>query len=352
LYTPSDKDKIDFHPLFSRSSQTVLLNKLDDFVRFPRILTVLAEKYSVKAVIARGAPAGALAYLVWRKLHIPFLVESFEPHADYMLESGVWRWYDPRFIAEKYWESKQKKIAIGLMPVADNYRRKLIREKVAADRIVTVPCSVDMDNFQFSEQSRRVMRQQLNIPFDAVVGIYVGKFGGMYYEEEAFMLFQQSSTFFGESFRLIILTPTPKEQVYDYLSKVSFDTKRVFVATAPPSEVPVYLATADFAYATYKKGDAKQFLSPIKVGEYWSVGLPVLLTDGVGDESTIICQQGGGAVFDVAEPATIIAAFGQIEKILRSPGYRVKIRELARRYRTIDHARLAYEQLLLPLSKT
>jgi glycosyltransferase involved in cell wall biosynthesis len=350
-YIPSDKEKIEFHPLFSRSSQAVLLNKIDDFVRFPRVLTVLVEKYSVKAIIARGAPAGALAYLVWRKLHIPFLVESFEPHADYMLESGVWRWYDPRFIAEKYWESKQKQTAVGLMPVADNYRRKLIKEKVSAARIVTVPCSVDMNNFQFSEQERQVMRQQLNIPSDAIVGIYVGKFGGMYYEEEAFMLFQQSSIFFGQSFRLIILTPAPKEQVYSYLAKVSFDVKRVVVATVLPSEVPAYLAAADFAYATYKKGNAKQFLSPIKVGEYWSVGLPVLLTDGVGDDSKIICQQGGGAVFDVAEPATVSAAFTQIAKILRSPSSRVEIRELARRYRTIDHARLAYEQLLLPLSK-
>ncbi len=342
-------DKIAFCPLRSKQNQPLLLNKLDDFRRFPRELAALVQEYVVGVIVARSALAGALAYLVWKKMAIPFLVESFEPHADYMLESGVWKRYDPRFLFERFWEGKQKQFATGLMPVAENYRRQLISEGVPSARIATVPCSVNMEAFRFNEMARQRTRQRLNLPTDAIVGIYVGKFGGMYYEREAFALFRAAADFFGANFWLILLTPTPAPEVQAYLQEVGFRPEQVFVTKALPAEVPAYLAAADFAFATYKKGPAKQFLSPIKVGEYWATGLPVLLTEGVGDDSDIIQREGGGAVFDLSYPETVLAALIQLATIFQQPGHRADISALAHRYRTVERARAAYEQFLLPL---
>ncbi len=342
--------KTDFSPLLSKQNQPLLLNKLDDFIRFPRELVALVKRHAIDVIVGRGAPAGALAYLVWKKTKTPFLVESFEPHGAYMLESGVWKRYDPRYIFEQYWEHKQKQLATGLLPVAENYRQQLICEGVPANRIVTVPCSVNLQAFRFDETSRQRVRGQLALPADAIVGIYVGKFGGMYYEAEAFELFRAAATFFGPSFRLIVLTPTLAAQVQAQLQAVGFDLARVFVTKAPPAEVPAYLAAADFAFATYKKGPAKKFLSPIKVGEYWAAGLPVLLTDGVGDDTGIIRREGGGAVFDVARPETVAAAFTEVRQLLQQPGHRLAIAAQAARHRAVGQARMAYEQLLLPLA--
>ena len=344
-------DKIEFKPLISRKNQFVLLNKLDDFIRFPRALGALVKQYDIHAIVARSALAGALAYLVWKKMATPFLVESFEPHADYMLESGVWHRYDPRFIFESYWEQKQKQFATGVMPVAENYRMKLMNEEgVPAQRIMTIPCSVNMAAFRFDKMNRQNVRQRLNMGAGNVVGVYVGKFGGMYYEAEAFGLFRTAADFFGDGFRLILLTPTPVDEVMQHLKSAGFRTEQVFVTKAPPAEVPSYLSAADFAFATYKKGAAKKFLSPVKVGEYWAAGLPVLLTDGVGDDSAIIKREGGGAVFDVDHPETVQAALGQMVALLQNPNHRTARVKLAERYRSVERAREAYEQLLLPLA--
>ena len=76
-------------------------------------------------IIARGAAAGALAYKAFKKTKVPFYVESFEPHAAYMLESSVWSKNDPRYLFQKRWEGKQKKYATGLMPVSNNYKKQL-----------------------------------------------------------------------------------------------------------------------------------------------------------------------------------------------------------------------------------
>ena len=338
--------KISFEPLRSQPSRNVILNKVEDFIRFPNELVKQAAEFRPDFMLARGAPAGALAYLVWQKTKLPFYVESFEPHADYMLESGVWRRYDPRYLFQRHWERRQKQLAQGLMPVAENYRQQLINEGVPAGRIATVPCSVDASQFAYDATVRQQVRQRLGWPEDALVGIYVGKFGGIYYDEEAFRVFWAAANFFGPAFRLIILTPDPVAEVQGKLSAAGLPAGQVFVAKAPHDEVPGYLSAADFAFATIKPAPCRLFCSAIKIGEYWASGLPVLVSPGVGDDSAIAEAEGGGAVFDLARPASVSAALAAIGRQLADPAHRTRIRELAVRHRSVEQARLAYQQLL------
>ncbi|SHL54259.1 glycosyltransferase [Hymenobacter psychrotolerans] len=338
--------KVVYAPLVSEPGRNVLITKTDDFLRFPKQLVTLASEHKSDFIVARGAPAGALAYLVWKQNKLPFYVESFEPHADYMLESGVWKRFDPRYLFQRYWERKQKELARGLMPVAENYRQQLIEEGVPAANIVTVPCSVDLQSFGFDEQLRAQTRARLNIGAEAPVGIYVGKFGDIYYDAEAFDLFRAAANTFGPDFVLIVLTPNPVAEVQAKLAAVGFTEKQVFVTKAPHAEVPGYLSAADFAFATIKPAECRRFCSPIKVGEYWAAGLPILLTAGVGDDSDIIQKEGGGAIFDLTRPDTVPAALQRIAEVLQQPDYRASIRCLAERYRSVERAREAYAQLL------
>ena len=338
--------KISFEPLRSRPSRNVLLNKIEDFVRFPQELIRQVAEFKPDFILARGAPAGALAYLVWQKTKLPFYVESFEPHADYMLESGVWRRYDPRYLFQRHWEKRQKQLARGLMPVAENYRKQLISEGVPAARIATVPCSVDPEAFAFSPAARQQVRQRLGWAPDALVGIYVGKFGGIYYDAEAFAVFKQTAEYFGPSFRLLILTPDPLEEVQAKLAAAGLATATSFVTKAPHAEVPGYLAAADFAFATIKPAPCRLFCSAIKIGEYWANGLPVLVTPGVGDDSAIIATEGGGAVFDLTQPASVVEALRHLASFMQAANYRSAIQALALRHRSLGRAREAYQSLL------
>lgn len=343
LKLPFGEEKISFEPLLSPPGQGVLVTKTNDFRRFPQELMAQATAFRADFILARGAPAGALAYLVQRRTGLPFYVESFEPHAEYMRKSRVWRWYDPRYIFQQYWENQQKRRATGLMPVAENYRRQLIAEGVPAARIITVPCSVNLTDFAFRPAARRQVRQRLGLAADALVGVYVGKFGGIYYDEEAFRLFKETADFFGPAFRLLLLTPLPAAQVQARLAAAGFDPARAVVTLAPFAEVPDYLSAADFAFGLHRP---TPYVSPIKVGEYWASGLPVLLTDGVGDDSGIIATEGGGAVFDLARPGSVLQALQSIRAQLADEGHRQTIHELAARHRSVARAREAYAALL------
>ncbi|QIL77258.1 glycosyltransferase [Hymenobacter sp. HDW8] len=265
-----------------------------------------------------------------------------------MLESGVWKSYDPRYLFQRYWEKKQKQLALGLLPVAENYRQQLIREGVSGERIVTVPCSVDVATFKYDQAKRKQIREQLGFAATAPVGVYVGKFGDIYYDAEAFDLFKAAADHFGPDFRLIILTPNIQSEVRAKLAKVKFTETQVFVTKAPHADVPGYLSAADFAFAPIKPAPCRLFCSPIKVGEYWAAGLPVLLTEGVGDDSAIIRQEGGGAVFNLDQPASVPAAIKQIAALLQSPDYRQHTVKLAERHRSLDLAKQAYAKFFAP----
>jgi hypothetical protein len=61
-----------------------------------------------------------------------------------------------------------------------------------------------------------------------------------------------------------------------------------------------YLSAADFAFATIKSTPIRLYCCPVKNGEYWASGLPILLEDGIGDDSDIIKSEGGGIILNKA----------------------------------------------------
>jgi glycosyltransferase involved in cell wall biosynthesis len=252
---------------------------------------------------------------------------------------------------EKYWEQKQKKYAKGLMPVANNYKQKLVMEGVDASKLNVIPCCVELEEFKYKEEQRLAVRKKLNIE-DEVTGIYVGKFGGIYYSDEALESFKAAFEYFKNNFKMIILTPDNKSQIRNRLIEIGLDKDSFIVDSIPHSEVPSYLSAADFAFSLYRPSRSKRFLSPIKNGEYWANGLPIIMTKGIGDDSQIIDSEGGGVTFDL-EDNNLIKALQKIEVIIQS-GSRIEvskgIRNVALHHRNFDIAREVYNKVYSTLS--
>ncbi len=333
--------KVKHYSLFSKGFPLGFITKINDFITFPEKLARLVKDNNIDVVLAHGAPAGALAYKVWQQARIPFYVSSFEPHADYMAESKVWSKSGLKYIFQKRWERKQIKYAAGLMPVANSYAIEVAKKISDERRICTVPCTVNIETFQYLPEDRKQIRKNLGLN-KTVVGIYVGKFGGLYYNEEAFQIYQQCFSLIPD-FKLIILSPQSADEIYAMLRKQGISLERVYIGQVQHEEVPAYLSAADFAFATYKPGSSKKYLSPVKIGEYWANGLPILLTEGVGDDSDIINNEGGGATFNLQQEGSLEKALEKIKQIISDPNHRTDIPKLAQKYRSPERIREAYE---------
>lgn len=349
-YKGPDSNKIIYTPLYSKNLTPSVLNKVSDFILFPRELIALSKTYKIDKIIGRGSPAGAIASKVSKATGIPYIVESFEPHADYMYEAGIWTKWNPKYIFEKRWENEIKKSAEYLVPVSENYRKKLVEhEQIDFKKTEVVPCCVNIENFRFNAEVRARIREKLKIDNKTTVGVYVGKFGGVYYESEAFLIFKKAFDMFDKNMFLIILSPENENKINENLKKVSFPLENTFVGKVKHTEVPDYLSASDFAFSTIKPSPSRIFCSAIKNGEYWANGLPILVTEGVGDDTDIISKENsGGAVYNLAKN-NLEEAILQIKDLVL---YKTRdqnnkeISVLAEKYRNFDLLKNSYKKML------
>jgi glycosyltransferase involved in cell wall biosynthesis len=329
----------------SDPKRNIFLTKFADFIEWPSFIKKLVGEYKINLIIANSPLAGGAAYLVWRTTRVPFMVECFEPHAEYMVESEIWRRWDPRYWILKYFEKMQKKHAWMLQTVSNQYSRRLLEEGVSQSRIFMLPNTVQTEIFRFNQTERIRKRMDLGFPKNVIVGIYVGKFGGIYYEQEAFDLFAAAFHFFGIHFRMIILSPQDSGYIESNLISRNLDIQHIFVGNVPHSEVPNYLSAADFAFATIKPSPSRIYCCPVKNGEYWANGLPILLEAGIGDDSDIIKNEGGGIIFDNRNP---IQGFKEIADILMRGRFQGtdKIFLIAMKYRRAELMHMAYLKII------
>lgn len=313
------------------------IGRLVDLIRLPRRLARLAKEKRVSLIWCRGATAAGIGVIAHRISRIPLVVDSFEPHSQYMVETHTWRKASLKLIVQRQLEKSVRKRALALMPVSEAYRHQLLSERVQPSGVFVFPCVVDADKFAFNKDDRRAVRQRLGIAATDVVGIYTGKFGGLYYQEEAFQIFRSAFEYWQNRFHLIILTGEDYHKVLAWCRKANLPLGYVTVAAVDHDEVPAYLSASDVAFSTNKSVPALQYLSPIKYGEYWASGLPIITTLLEGDDARIMREENGGYLLDVNAAGT-----DRAEELFRKVDAEIKAGRshhyvsLARKYRDFN----------------
>lgn len=319
------------------------LAKVELFFRGRKALINEARKGGYDLVFAKGSMAGAFAHMVHRATGLPYVVESFEPHSEYMAECGVWPRNGMRFRFLAKYERYQVEHAHRIITVTHNHRNALLAEGIDPARISVIPSITDLDRFAFNAEDRLQRRQELGIPLDARAGVYVGKFGGLYYDQEAFVIFKRAMDLF-TGMHIIVLSPMDHGWIAARAASAGIDSSRFHVTSAQHGEVPGFLSAADMAFSPIKPAPAKLFQCPVKNGEYWANGLPFLMTDLVADDHRLLRQGIGGSVHGGGLEG-LDEALRTIDGLLADPDHRTNIASLARKYKSLDLARDVYRTL-------
>lgn len=301
----------------------------------------------IKFIHAWCTTAGSLGYILSKASGKPLIIDSYEPHAEAMVENKTW---SPKglkfkllFFLEKS-QTRHAKILISATKGMHDYA--LEKYKVNISNYYVKPACVDLTKFNISKRKNPALLSQLKLA-NKIVCVYAGKFGGIYLTKEVFDFFSAAEKFWGDSFRVLLLTPHDKETLFKWAIDSNFSTDKMVIRYVSHDQIPEYLGVGDFGITPVKSTPTKRFCTPIKDGEYWALGLPVVISRDISDDSGIILKNNAGAVINEYTEENYKFAIEQINKLLEEPlpSLSIRIENLANRYRNFSIAEDIYKKI-------
>ena len=338
-------DRLSLHALPGRPKHISLKTRIFQHIRTVEVLRDAAKQFRPELVFCRGT-AGVYGHLLREYAGIPYVVESFEPHAEYMRQTKTWNPLDPRYMVQRMWEKKVKKSASALITVSKGYAEYLrTEERIEPDRLFSVPCWVDTARFNIAPELRERFRKELGIK-NQTVAIYVGKFGGIYCPSSLLESFRELQYAIAGGLYVIILSDHDPAAIHLELDRAGVPPSDRFVGFVDHGEVNAYLNAADFALSFINAGPWSFACSAIKHGEYWAAGLPVLMPPCVGDESQWLEKRKAGVFVDFGDPQSVRCAGEKIAQLIREPGLKKRLHRLAEEERGAGPLTDAYRRIL------
>lgn len=286
-----------------------------------------------------GAIGSILAFLSGSKL----VLDSFEPHADPMVETGCWARRGFKYFILRRLEVFQSRIASAYLPVSKYmYDYSLFNYGVnISGRSALKPACVDVAPYSYKSNSSEYS--------SSIHGIYVGKLGGLYLDVDFFRILKAAQAHWGQNLIFTILSCQSIEIIEAIALRSSFDLSTIHISCVSHARVTDYLQKADFAITALKPVPSRLCCTPIKTGEYWSAGLPILTTSSISVDSELIQREKIGVVLDDLTDECIATSILSLDALVKSNSSNgalsARIRNIAIRERGFHLATRAYETI-------
>ena len=311
-----------------------------------RTLRNFAQENSIDTIHAWCMPAGAIGYLLSKRTGLPLIIDSYEPHAESMVETGVWQPGGAAFRILFHFEKKQTFHAKHLIAAAPGMR-KYARDKFGfTGKLFVKPACVDLELFTIREKNPALIR---NLGLEnKIVGVYAGKTGGLYFREEVFRFYACCAEKWGDKFRLLLLSNMNRKVIESLAAGQGLPMECIIQNFVPHAQMPEWLSLADFGFTPVIPVPSKRYCSPVKDGEYWAAGLPVVITPGISIDSDLIEAHNAGVVINGFSKPEIFKALNELDALLQNESrsaLQQRIRSLAVQYRNFDIAENIYREI-------
>ncbi len=312
-----------------------------------RLLGVCIFK-NISKINSWCTPAGAIGYLLSIITGKPLIIDSYEPHAESMVENGNWRRKSFAFKLLFYLEKKQTKRAKAFIATTHGMKHYAqLKYNVNPNVFFVKPACINFHNLYKNDYDDETLKKQLKIK-DEIVCVYAGKIGGIYLEKEIFDFFKVANEYWNGNFKIIMLTSTIPEIIHQFCKESDLQENNVFIKFVSQNEVFKYMAIADFAINPVKPVPTKRFCTSIKDGEYWAMGLPIVITPDISDDSEIIANNNIGSVLKSLNNEGYLTAIKEIDDLLKNTNKTLmknKIKKIAEQFRSIQIAEEIYGKI-------
>ncbi|MBK6989890.1 MAG: glycosyltransferase [Bacteroidetes bacterium] len=327
---------------YTKFNFTLPLKALGYF--YELISTIKREKIGV--IHAWCTPAGSMGYLLCKLTGCKLIIDSYEPHAEAMVENQTWKRNSLRFHLLFYLEKKLSRFAKILISATEGMR-EYARQKYNFNpqNFLVKPACVNILEFNRKNKKNEVLLNKLGLN-NKIVAVYAGKFGGIYLTVESFHLLKAAENKWGENFRALLLTNHNLNEISSWAKEADFPMEKIICKFVSHEEISNYVGLGDFAITPVKPIPTKRYCSPIKDGEYWALGLPVIITKDISDDSEIISKENIGYVLQTLNEIEYKKSIERIDELLTEGDVLTnRIIKVAGNYRSFEIAEEVYKKI-------
>lgn len=250
-------------------------------------------------VYGHNNECGMAAVLLSKALRIPSIVDSHGVEVDEYLERHhAWKPHSMRVRFLRQIERFVLTRADAVVCVSAAHQ-ETIKEKTGRTRdIYVIPCFADQELFSCESHSREATRARLGVLQHEILFVYSGLTPEPYDDYSPIHMFANLEIL--DNKKLLILSPggeslaAAKKQVQGSMAD------RIIIASVPRSTVPEHLCASDVGILLRRETIVNFVASPTKFSEYLLCGLPVVITDRLGDASSMVRENGIGVVVSEA----------------------------------------------------
>jgi hypothetical protein len=310
-------------------------------------LTKLIYKEDISFIHSWCTPAGALGYLLSVLTKKQLIIDSYEPHAESMVENGTWNHSSFKFKLLFWLEKKQTqkaKTVIALTKGMKNYAAN--KYNTVINSYYVKPALVNSVRFSWKISAYQKLRSERNLS-DKTVCVYAGKLGGIYLEEEVFDFFKVARDYWGDKFKIFLLTDKNINEINTFIKQKNIPENCIETLFVNHHEIQNYYQMADFAINPVKPVPSKKYCTSIKDGEYWAMGLPIVITNNISDDSDIIQEEDIGYVLKGLTGCEYLYACKKIDALITGnrADLRNRIIAVAQKYRSYEIAEKIYKEI-------
>jgi hypothetical protein len=309
----ADKGIIWF-PLTFHTGRFLLLKKAYDFSSAFILVSYLKFFRKAGSIFSYANVAASHAVIFSKTLNLKFLTHTYEPHAEFMADLGHWQKsslnYKVLHALEEYAGSSADVIFTGTRHMVKELEQKNVKAKV-----FRAPTSVDETKFFYSEEARNRIRKQLNLNGRKVL-VYLGKFGGLYYDEEIITFFKTLYSS-DKSFYFLVISKDPHEKINQWFIKYGLPPDSFAITSSNNyQETSHLLSAADIGLNAVPPTPAQKFRSPFKTAEYLLCGLPFITCEGISEDDEYASKHRVGVVVKDFSEKYVLESIPVINQLL------------------------------------
>lgn len=302
-------------------------------------------RYRVGLIHARSYIAGAMGWRLSRLFRVPFLFDMRGFWADERVEAGLW----PSSGFLYRWAKKlERRLFLSADAVVSLTRagKRLIEQldylEGRVPPIHVIPTCVDLDRFQMGVEPRKLpLADGSN---GGLRVLYAGSLGTWYALDELLAFFTRIKRQRLGS-QLLLLTDTPAEALRESIEKAGLSAEDVIAQAVPFAEMPRWVSSADLGLCFIRPFKSKQASNPTKLGEWLACGVPVVMTDQIGDTREIIESEQVGVMVSLGEQEMYDQVAGNALRLLEDADLKHRCRRAAQRHFSLEEALKQYSAI-------